>query len=308
MLLEPQRTNLVEHSEYILGFPQNTADITLSSNLSPEGYANCWRVEGIASGPQVGIATFAAVVGQTYTGSVYVRKVSGSDTATLRDVDNVSHTINITTEWQRFSVTKTAASTTGRVYVLVPNIGDVIEVYGFQLEEGSYATSYIPTYGSSVTKLADSALKTGVSDLIGQTEGTLFAEVEISNNALGWILDASDGTTTNRTLFFKLTNNQIRFVRNSVTQSSSTSFDSPILSLGVHKIALAYQSGNTAFFIDGVQISTTNTATFTNGTLNKISLGTAGDGSGNQLGDRISQALLFKTRLSNAELIALTTI
>jgi hypothetical protein len=61
----------------------------------------------------------------------------------------------------------------------------------------------------------------------------------------------------------------------------------------VHKIALAYQSGNTAFFIDGVQISTTNTATFTNGTLNKISLGTAGDGSGNQLGDRISQALLF---------------
>jgi hypothetical protein len=215
-------------------------------------------------------------------------------------------------DWYRVEVAFTTGSSAGNssseIGFLANGVVVDFDAYGPQVEAGSYATSYIPTLGAAVTRAADSCSKTGISSLIGQTEGTLFAEVEISNNALGWILDVSDGTTTNRTLFFKLLNNQIRFVRDSVTQSSSTSLDSPILSLGVHKIALAYQSGNTAFFIDGVQISTTNTATFTNGTLNKISLGTAGDGSGNQLGDRISQALLFKTRLTNAQLVELTTL
>jgi hypothetical protein len=53
--------------------------------------------------------------------------------------------------------------------------------YGAQLEQGSL-TSYIPTYGTSVTRSKDSCIKTGISSLIGQTEGTLFAEFEIPVN------------------------------------------------------------------------------------------------------------------------------
>jgi hypothetical protein len=50
--------------------------------------------------------------------------------------------------------------------------GSVRTVWGFQLEIGaSYATSYIPTLGAAVTRLVDSASKTGISSLIGQTEG-----------------------------------------------------------------------------------------------------------------------------------------
>jgi hypothetical protein len=53
-------------------------------------------------------------------------------------------------------------------------------VYGAQLEAGSYATSYCPTLAAAVTRGADAASKTGISSLIGQTEGTLFAEINVS--------------------------------------------------------------------------------------------------------------------------------
>ena len=52
-------------------------------------------------------------------------------------------------------------------------------IYGAQLEAGSYATSYIPTYGTSVTRNADTVLSNAATDLIGQTEGTLFIDVEL---------------------------------------------------------------------------------------------------------------------------------
>jgi len=42
-LLEPQSTNLVQQSNNVLDYGQNTADVTLSTNLSPEGVKNCWR-------------------------------------------------------------------------------------------------------------------------------------------------------------------------------------------------------------------------------------------------------------------------
>jgi hypothetical protein len=58
----------------------------------------------------------------------------------------------------------------------VPDTSSVY-LYGVQLESSaSYATSYIPTLGATVTRGADACSKTGISSLIGQTEGTLFVE------------------------------------------------------------------------------------------------------------------------------------
>jgi hypothetical protein len=337
LLLEPQRTNLITQSEYYGGSEWTKASVSITSNsiISPDG-----TLSGSLMTITGGVSDQRIYTNITYSGTNVVSifaKASDSKWLSIRIGNNTNKWYDLENGilggstltggyvdadiqdygngWYRCILVFTDNfNTSTRFYPAEGNLdithtSGSVYIYGAQAEaSSSYATSYIPTSGVAVTRVADTASKTGISSLIGQTEGTLFAEVEILNNALGWILDASDGTTTNRTLFFKLNNNQIRFLRNSTTQSSSTSLDSPILSLGVHKIALAYQSGNTAFFIDGVQISTTNTATFTNGTLNKISLGTAGDGSGNQLGDRISQALLFKTRLTNAELATLTTL
>jgi len=74
-------------------------------------------------------------------------------------------------------------------------------VWGAQLEVSSYATSYIPTTSTSVTRLSDSCYKAGISSLIGQTEGTIFVDFVYNGSAntgqYNRIVNITDGTTNN---------------------------------------------------------------------------------------------------------------
>jgi hypothetical protein len=85
--------------------------------------------------------------------------------------------------WYRCEITFTASGTNGSATIRIAESDGVISytgesksvyLYGFQYETGSYSTSYLPTYGTSATRTADSCSKTGISSLIGQTEGTIF--------------------------------------------------------------------------------------------------------------------------------------
>ena len=69
-----------------------------------------------------------------------------------------------------------------------------IEYFGGQIEEGSYPTSLIPTYGSAVTRAVDSAQITSASALIGQTAGTIYFET-ILNGTDKIPFTISDGTS-----------------------------------------------------------------------------------------------------------------
>ena len=58
-------------------------------------------------------------------------------------------------------------------------------MYGLQLEgSASFASSYIPNHGTTggVTRAADSCSVTGASDVIGQTEGVVFLDVDTIHN------------------------------------------------------------------------------------------------------------------------------
>ena len=186
-------------------------------------------------------------------------------------------------------------------------VSGTVNVWGAQLETGSVATSYIPTTTASVTRNADVINLSGaVSGCIGQTEGTIYLET----NAL--ISGASDLFS-----FARATTNTVSITKNSsnIIQSTVyTSGPSPALNIassgtvsGNLKIAVAYKTGESALYINGVQIGTSSTAFSFTAALTQININPTGffEGIGNQ---RIRTLSLYTTRLTNAQLAALTTL
>ena len=181
------------------------------------------------------------------------------------------------------------------------------DAYGAQLEAASYASSYIPTLSSAVTRVADSASKTGISSLIGQTEGTLFIDFDMTQTSDATTpISISDGTSTSDfVLVYKLFNNTLS-ARIRVSGLDQPILTSSILSSGRHKFAFAYKQNDLAFYVDGVLVGTSSSANIP-AVLSRLSLSEIGIGI-NQMFGGTRQALLFKTRLSNADLARLTSL
>lgn len=184
--------------------------------------------------------------------------------------------------------------------------GSARTIWGLQLEAGAYATSYIPTTTASVTRVGDRFSKTSISSLIGQTEGTFFAHLNLlTSNAFGASrLSLSSGFQPDW-IFIGNEGNNIRVylrVNDSVVISYST-----VAATGNDKIAIAYKSGNTAIYINGVQLLT-NSSTFAfSASLSSLSyssfIAQAGDDT-----VKLNSAALWKTRLQNSELATLTSL
>jgi hypothetical protein len=180
--------------------------------------------------------------------------------------------------------------------------------YGAQLEQGSL-TSYIPTYGTSQTRSKDSCIKTGISSLIGQTEGTLFAEFEIPvNTQNGDIIAIRNGAGSANGIFVSYRSSSVvqLIVRTSSTNALIFQRIGSYPS-GKNKIAVAYKNGDFAISLNGTAAQV-NTSSITMPTsLDSVAL--FGDNLYAQtLPVPYAPVLLFKTRLTNAKLADLTTI
>jgi hypothetical protein len=175
------------------------------------------------------------------------------------------------------------------------------------LELGSYATSYIPTLGSSSTRGVDLAVDTAASSLIGQTEGTIYAEVNFDSNVNteGYIVRLDD-TSFNDTVVLSRGNDKrlnaiLRVGGSTIVNIQQDNFN------GLKRVAFAYKSGSFAVYVDGVQVGT-SAATYTNGiTYGEVRIGGFDASTANMSGG-ISKVLLFKTRLPNSQLAELTSL
>jgi hypothetical protein len=177
-----------------------------------------------------------------------------------------------------------------------------------QLETGSVATSYIPTTTQAITRGAETISKTGVSSLIGQTEGTIYAEfINTFSSSYNDGMLIRVFADANNEVFGRKEAASNRYTFRWRANSQNTTFTNVNVPDGVNKVALAYKSGDTALFLNGVQIGSTSTdvrAFSVNPTT--VALGSNG-GAGQFFNDRIRAAALYPNRLSNSELIALTT-
>ena len=185
-----------------------------------------------------------------------------------------------------------------------------IYVFGAQYETGTVATTYIPTTSGTGSRAADVISASGalVSGLIGQTEGTIYAEVDVRNF-----------TQTDRPIIqlFLDSNNRILLeafffsptfgVKGSVITSGSSvaNITFAITNSGIYKIALAYKQNDFAFFVNGT-LRGTDTLGNLPSSLNAVHLGHNNGSS--QLSNYIRAAAIYTTRLSNAQLAELTRL
>jgi len=239
-------------------------------------------------------------------------------TASIRDYGN---------GWYKCSLTATSSSAGSFIFVIHfvdddPNAGFApsytgqtdanVFIWGAQVEESPIATSYIPTTTGAVTRVKDDIYLTSASSLIGQTEGTLFVEVDWQDSGtLQIIFDLSDGSNNNRmTITTSTSPSELQmFARvNSTTLTlqgeSSTAYS------GIQKIAFAYKTNDFELYRNGSSISSDTSGSFASVSLTDVQLGAADIGSGATYGANmwIRAVALFKTRLSDTEAEELTSL
>jgi hypothetical protein len=340
LLLEPSRTNLITQSEYIGSWGTLNASVTDNATTSPEGVSNAAALVDDATNAShyVQSSVITHATGQDMMASVFLKKGTrtqarlrlsggtGSAYFNLEDGSVVSESgATATIEdygngWYRCAIFDDSAQFgTGRLQVMSAvngnssYIGDSTEaiyIYGAQYEHNvSYPTSYIPTYVTSQTRSLDNVNElTGVSDLIGQSEGTLFLDfVANDDDALQIIYQVrTTGSTNVGQIDFRIQSGLLRALGN---DAGTTQFN---ISAGAavagtrYKCAVRYANNDVAFYVNGVLKGSDTNASFSSSALQQISFS---ENTGTFFPSAsIKQALVFPTGLTNTELASLTTL
>jgi hypothetical protein len=239
---------------------------------------------------------------------------AGNGSVTSKAVENYGN------GWYRIRVTgQVTSAISGSSVVVVRKLTagadtngiNGVLVWGAQVETGSVATSYIPTTTGSVTRNADVINLSGaVSGCIGQPEGTMYLDFIFRRPRVdvAGLCSISSLNTQNRLTFWN--NSSFNTVAVSFAANNASVFN---ISVGTliegtrYKLAIGYKTGDSAIFLNGVQVGTTRTDAFTFSTsLVTIFLGTYETGINTITNTGINAFTLYTTRLTNTELASLT--
>ena len=334
-LLEPQRTNLSLWSE---DFSQSTwaksnTTVTTNTTTSPDGVTNADKLiasattsthlliqnpAGSVNGTTVTVSIFAKA--SELSRIQFVNNAGGVGSAeynlsagTVNFASGVSASIvNSGNGWYRCILSYTP-TTTGSFNIqirLLDNSGnttftgngtDGIFIYGAQLELGSYPTTYIPTQASTVTRLADNATATGVGSLIGQSEGTIFWDI---NDVTGTPTSTGNPDfgirNTAFTNWIGVTTNGFASPFRIVVRTTSSGIIEYIASVTRAKAAVGWSSSGAVLYVNGSQVGTS--AVNPNFSFDRVDI------LGGIISYKVNQFSLYTSRLSNAELSTLTTL
>jgi len=208
LLVEEARTNTLPYSEDFSRSNWKTfGTASKSSNVAtaPDGNFTADSIT-IPIGISGVLDNIAPAANTTYTFSSYIKGDAGS---TIRILSNsnlsgvVSKTVTVSEVWQRYSVTFTTNSGDLNSSIQFDSGGGkTFYVWGAQVEQGSFPTSYIPTQGSTRTRAADRASITGknFSDFYNQSEGTIYVSQKLKSidtvdrNSLVYLINSGSGT------------------------------------------------------------------------------------------------------------------
>jgi len=339
-ILEPQRTNLITYSEDFSNAYWSKIGSSITSNavISPDGTLNGSKlIENTATSAHL-LYRFVTVPSNVdHTETLYFKKgerkyafISTTgflvETA-IFDIElgavsyEGANIIDAKIEelangWFKCQLT-TNTVTTSNAYqfgassdgVSITYTGDGtsgIYIYGAQLEQGSFPTSYIKTNGSATTRQAETANNSGDVATFNDSEGVLFAEI----SALGEYIDPkeitiSDGSTINRVMITYPSAGNIR-VNYRVGATNIFDHQHSISLTDFNKIAIKWKLNDFRFYVNGIKIeSSLNGSVMPNNTLNTLNFD-SGDG-GEDWHGNTKQIQYYNSALTDSELEQLTS-
>ena len=340
ILIEEQRTNLQIRSEEFNSSPwtpTNLSTVTANSATAPDGTMTADLLVSAVGAGVTGIAiTSFAFSALTYTQSVFVKAATGvryiqllytsgttsndhanfdlqTGTVTSGTYSSASMT-NFGNGWYRISMTSIATAFTSGVWIIaVPaansvrgaaytgNGTDGFRVWGAQLEAGAFATSYIPTVASQVTRTADQAsiVAPMFAPWYNQSEGTMVINAVAQGG--GELASFSDGTTANRILSASGVEFHLYVVVGGAVQANIDAGTFPANTDA--KLAFRYAANDFAAVINGGAVGTDTSGTLP--AVNRLTIGMSAISTA-QINGHIRRVTFYPVRLSNTQLQALT--
>jgi hypothetical protein len=338
--IEEQRTNLFTYSEQFdnAAWAKSNATITANTNIAPDGTQTAELLNGTTIGNnQITQLQTKASSAITYTFSCYLKAYT-STVATLVLSDNItgeaavqfnlsagtagsvsagtwtsgSATITaVGNNWYRCTLTATSPVNTGLLPCIRLGTATSVFIWGAQLEAGAFATSYIPTVASQVTRSADSASMTGTnfSSWYRTDEGTLYAESRTISTAVSGrgIVSINDGTANNVIQTYNSTTGGVyEVVVGGTTQASATVASTNTANVS-NKRSLAYKTDNSRFYTTAGSSALDTSCRVP--TVTQLVFGRVnGAAAGSEFNGCISKLAYYPLRLVDAELSSLTVI
>ncbi len=290
-----------------------TSGDTLTASVFVKAAEGAYVIVGIGDGGGINISrtTFNLSNGSVLTSTTAAANVS----APIPVITSVGN------GWYRCAVTATVTGvTTAQLWIFkgansngnATYTGDGysgIYIWGAQLEEGEFITSYIKTEASAVTRAADAASMTGTnfSSWYSQGEGTFYAQFIPASSNFGGnknIFLASDGTTNNFVgLRYASTGTQTAMAATTSAVAQANIVTGTMVAGTSYKLAGVYKANDFAASRDAGAVATDNI-----GTVPVVTQAEIGTVAGSNVGSQhIAKLAYYPVRIQNNQLQALTS-
>lgn len=338
LLVEEQRTNLlVQSQDFSTTWTNTRTTETVDATTAPDGTVTADKLveDTSASNDHVITQTATVSISTTYTYSVFI-KASERTWAFLNMVDvgissyrswfnlstgvvgtsdsgNTASIQSVGNGWYRCIVSRatTGSQTSMRCEIGLSTGDNVINytgngtsglfIWGAQLEAGAFATSYIPTVASTVTRSADVASVDTVSPWYSGTESTLFAEFDIIGAGSPQTIASLQASAVADGLLLYKSGTGLNML--AIVDASSVTLGTLSLNAAA-KVALAYNGSANGAVLNGGSVSSVGTTVSAAAT--KLSIGASFNGTANKLNGHLRRIAYYPRRLTNAEIQALT--